>query len=279
MSARAGARVERGAVVVVTGASSGIGRATALAAAERGATVVAVARREDLLAELAERCRAASPESGYLAGDLGDREFAERVVRETQTRHGRLDVLVNNAAVTKHKHALRLEPDECERVMQVNFLACLWTTLAALPEMVARGSGAIVNVSSFAALVVPAREAVYAASKAAMNAFTEGLWHDLAGTGVHAALVIPGPIDTEIWDKLEEPPAYTGRRHPPEDVAEAILAAAEGRLHEVVVPRHDPGLVTARWLRQIAPGLLRFGMQRMDPNPPDLGEQIRRRRS
>jgi short-subunit dehydrogenase len=132
-------------------------------------------------------------------------------------------------------------------------------------------------VSSFASLVVPAREAVYAASKAAMNAFTEGLWHDLHGTGVHAALVLPGPIDTEIWAKTDEPHSYTGRRHPPERVASAIIEAAEGRHHEIVVPRRDPGLLAARWLRWLAPSLLRRGIQRMDPNPPEMAEAIRRR--
>lgn len=272
-----GGRTGPGSVALVTGASSGIGYATALALAGRGATVVAVARREDRLAELAGRCRALAPESHAIAGDLGERAFAERIVVDTLERHGRLDVLVNNAAIPKHKHALRLEPSECERVMQVNFQACVWTTLAALPSMVARGEGAVVNVSSFASLVVPARESVYAASKAALNAFTEGLWHDLHGTGVHAALVLPGPIDTEIWSKTDEPHAYSGRRHPPGDVAAAIVAAAEGRHHEIVVPRRDPGLVVARWLRQLAPSLLRRGIQRMDPNPMDVVDAVRRR--
>src|SRR5438105_15432188 len=93
----------RARVVAVTGASSGIGRVTAKAFAARGATVVAVARREALLRALVEECRRDAPQSEYFAGDLGEREFAERVVDETVARHGRLDVLVNNAAVSKHK--------------------------------------------------------------------------------------------------------------------------------------------------------------------------------
>ena len=132
-------------------------------------------------------------------------------------------MLVNNAAITKHKQIWHLSADEVERVMAVNFLACVWTTLAALPHMLLAGSGTIVNVSSFAAEVVPPREAVYGASKAALHAFTQGLWNDLEGSNLHAALVIPGAIDTEIWDKEDEPVAYRGRKAPPQVVTRRDL--------------------------------------------------------
>ena len=101
----------RGKVVVVTGASSGIGYETAKAFAGRGATIVAVARREALLSRLMDDCRRHAPASDYLAGDLGDRAFAERVVDETVARHGRLDVLVNNAGVSKHKQLFHISAD------------------------------------------------------------------------------------------------------------------------------------------------------------------------
>jgi short-subunit dehydrogenase len=256
-------------VAVVTGASSGIGRVTALAFARRGATVVAVARRESLLQTLAEECRLHAPASQALSGDLGERDFAERVISETVERHGRLDVLVNNAAITKHKQVYHTSPDEVRRVMDVNFMSCVWTTLAAIPRMLVQGEGWIVNVSSFAARVVPPRETFYAASKAAMDAFTEGLWHDLEGSGIHAGLVIPGPIDTEIWEKLEEKPAYEGRRYPPEIVTDAIFEVIEKRRREVMAPRSLP-LLTARFLRLALPSLLRLGMRRMDPVPPEV---------
>jgi short-subunit dehydrogenase len=267
----------RGRVVVVTGASSGIGRVTALEFARRGATVMAVARREPLLQALVGECRADSPSSGYLAGDLGERAFAEHVIDATVARCGRLDVLVNNAAVSKHKHIYHLSADEAEAVMRVNFLSSVWTTLAAIPHMLHQGGGTIVNVSSFAAKVTPPREAIYAASKAAMNAFTEGLWHDLAGSNIHAAVVNPGPIDTEIWLKEDEPPTYDGKKFPPEIVTAAIFDAIENRRHERTVPRRNPMLVTARFLRLFLPALLRFGMARTDPVPADVVEQARAR--
>src|SRR3990172_2610598 len=267
----------QGKVAVVTGASSGIGRDLARALAERGCVVGGVARREERLRELAEACARVAPGSGWLAGDLRDRAFAERVVSETLARHGRLDVLVNNAARPKHRHATELAPEEVEEVLRVNFLAPVWTTLAALPAMLRQGGGTIVNVSSFAAVVVPPREAIYAASKRALNAFSEGLWSDLAGSNVHVALVIPGAIDTEIWEKLEEPSAFRGRRHPVRVVTEAILEAIEKRRFTVTAPKRSPQLVLARWLPLLCPPLLRAGLRRMDPVPPEVFERARTR--
>jgi short-subunit dehydrogenase len=266
-----------GRVVVVTGASSGIGRVTATAFAARGAVVVAVARRERLLRDLVAECRVNSPRSEYLAGDLGERAFAERVVDDTVARHGRLDVLVNNAGVSKHKQIYHLSADEAEAVMRINFFSCMWTTLAAIPYMLRQGGGTIVNVSSFAAKVSPPREPIYAASKAAMNAFSEGLWNDLAGSNIHVAIVNPGPIDTEIWEKEDEPPAYHGKKYPASLVADAILEAVRKRRFEVTVPRRNPMLVTARALRLFLPSLLRFGMAKSDPVPADIVARARAR--
>src|SRR5690606_15476901 len=164
-----------------------------------------------------------------------------------------------------------------EAVLRINFLSCLWTSFAALPHMLQQGGGTIVNVSSFAAKVVPPREAVYAASKAAMNAFSEGLWNDLAGSEIHVGLVHPGPIDTEIWEKEDEPAAYDGKKHPPEIVAEAILEVVERKIREITVPRRSPPLVTARLLRLVAPSLLLGGMARMEPVPTDVVARARRR--
>jgi short-subunit dehydrogenase len=269
----------RDRVCLVTGASSGIGRKTALALAERGATVVVVARREPLLRTLLGELAAHAPQSFFLAGDLADRDFAESIVAECVRRCGRLDVVVNNAAMPMHRHALGVSAEEAEATLRLNFLSPLWTTSAALPHLLRSGDGTIVNVSSFASLVVPPREGVYAASKAALNAWSEGLSLDLAGSGIHVALVHPGPIDTEIWDKRQEPSGYTGKRWPARDVADAIVRVIERGEREVVVPRRQPGLVAARWLGWFAPGLLRRAMLRLDPASPDVFERARARLS
>jgi len=263
----------KGKVAVVTGASSGIGYETALELGKRGARVVAVARRRERLEALKEQMPA---DCAIVPGDLEQRGFAQEFIGRVIQDHGRIDILVNNAALSKHKSIFELGPDEVERVLRVNFLAPAWAVLAALPQMLQQGEGYIVNVSSFAAKVTPARESVYAASKAALSQFTEGLWSDLAGSGVHAALVVPGPIDTEIWEKLDTPAAYGGRKYPASKVAHGILEAIEKRRFEVSVPARAPGLMAARTLRLLFPGLLRRAMARFEPVPESLREQARR---
>jgi short-subunit dehydrogenase len=266
-----------GKVVVVTGASSGIGLVTAKAFATRGSTIVAVARREGLLQKLIAECKAQSPKSTYIAGDLGERAVAERVVDETISTHGKLDVLINNAAVSKHKQIYHTTADEADYVMRVNFMSCVWTTFAAIPHMLRLGGGTIINISSFAAKVAPPRESLYAASKAAMNSFSEGLWNDLKGSNIHVALINPGPIDTEIWLKEDEPPTYHGKKYPPELVTDAIFEAIEKRRFELTIPRRNPMLVAARVLRLLAPGMLRMGMARHEPVPDEVIEKARAR--
>ncbi len=265
----------RAKVAVVTGASSGIGRATALTLAQAGATVVAAARRESLLQEVSAACREHTPDSCHIAGDLADKAFAERLVQEAVERFGRIDILINNAAVPLHRPIYEIAVDEAEQVLRTNFLSCLWTSFAAIPHMLIQGEaseegGVIVNVSSFAATVVPTYETIYAASKGAMNGFTRGLWNDLAGSGIHCVLVIPGPIDTEIWDKLEDEHAYAGRKYPAQLVADEILHAIRKRRFEVTVPRRNPALVTARVLATFFPALIRKGVARMNPVSPTL---------
>lgn len=262
-------------VAVVTGASSGIGRATALTLARAGATVVATARRETLLQQVSAACREHSPDSCHIAGDLREKAFAEKLVEDAVERFGRIDILVNNAAVPMHRPLYEISVEEAEEVMRLNFLSCLWTCFAAIPHMLIQGEasengGVIVNVSSFAATVVPTYETIYAASKGAMNSFTRGLWNDLAGSGIHCVLVIPGPIDTEIWDKFEDDNAYSGHRYPAQLVADEILTAINKRRFEVTVPRRNPQLVTARLLATLIPSLIRKGVARMNPVAPQL---------
>jgi len=267
----------RGKTAIVTGASSGIGRATARELARLGATVVVVARREERLKELVAECRDDAPESSYIAGDLSDKAFARELIETAAERHGGLDILINNAAIPFRKSIYEVTSEDVERALEINFLACVRTTLAAIPHMLNAGGGTIVNVSSFASKVVPTYETVYAATKSALNGFSEGLWNDLAGSNIHVCLVHPGPIDTEIWSVGDQPAGYQGTLHPPEMVARGILLAIEKRRHEVVLPRGNPQLVTARLLRFLAPSLIRRGVARMHPVEPEELERARQR--
>jgi short-subunit dehydrogenase len=272
----------RAKVAVVTGASSGIGRATALTLAKAGATVVATARRETLLQQVSASCREYTKDSCYIAGDISEKAFAEKLIEDTIEKYGRLDILVNNAAVPMHHPIYEISAEDAEDVMRINFLSCLWTSFAAIPHMLlqddATGEGGyIVNVSSFAATVPPTHETIYAASKGAMNGFTRGLWNDLAGSGIHCVLVIPGPIDTEIWDKVEDENAYSGKLYPAQLVADEIVSAIEQRRFEVTVPRRNLQLVTARLFAAFLPSLVRKGVARMNPVTPQMLREARER--
>jgi NAD(P)-dependent dehydrogenase (short-subunit alcohol dehydrogenase family) len=227
----------RGKVALVTGASSGIGRAVALELAARGATVAGVARRAGLLEEVAELCRCSAPASLPVEADLTEPGEAARAVAEVTARAGPIDVLVNSAGASMRVHATRLTLEQVERSLAVNYLAAVRATLAVLPSMLDRRTGHLVSVGSVAGRVGSPREAAYSGAKFALTGFTESLAADLSGTGVRAHLVHPGPVDTPIWDHLDEPASWRGRFRRPEEVAAAVCRCLERGSFERWVPR------------------------------------------
>ena len=217
--------------VLVTGASSGIGEATALAFARSGATVGICARREDRLASVLDRLREHAPESRMWVGDLSDLDAIPALVARVEDELGGIDVLVNNAGVPKRRRAATLTLDDAQDVMRINYFSPVALTVAALSAMIERGSGDVVNVSSMGAHLVPFGVGAYAASKAALEMFTEALYVELADTGVHAHLLVPGTTLSEFsTDKpgndapfpLDPKTAAT-----PEQVADAIVACVD----------------------------------------------------
>ncbi len=217
-----------GSRVLVTGASSGIGAALARQLAQRGATVGIVARRRDRLEAVLKDCQSSAPESRAWVADLGDLARAEAVVGEAWQAFGHLDALVNNAAIPNRTHITRLSHDSLEETLRVNFLSPVRMAMAALPRMRARKAGVILNVSSLGGRLGIAHEAAYCAAKAALCGWSEAALIDLIDDPVRIKLVIPGPIDTEIWDvPTVEPVHYTGPKVPAADCAKGIVAALE----------------------------------------------------
>ncbi|HJT38126.1 MAG TPA: SDR family oxidoreductase [Actinomycetota bacterium] len=237
-----------GRVAIVTGASSGIGRAIALDLAARGVTVVAAARRADLLEEVAQACRATAPASEAVVTDVGDRAAVEKLVAGVLERHGKIDLLINNAGIPMRVHASRLTSNQIERTMRINYLGAAYAIVAALPSMLARKEGHIVNIASVAGRVASPRESAYTASKFAMTGLSEVLASDLDGTGVKVHMVYPGPIKTEIWEKVEEPPAYRGKLYPPQIIADAVRSCIEHDHFERWAPRRIGLVMIARTL-------------------------------
>jgi short-subunit dehydrogenase len=231
-----------GSKILVTGASSGIGAELAPQLAAKGATVGVVARRRDRLETAVDACRKHTPASRLWAVDLGDLDAAERVALEAWDVFGGLDCLVNNAAIPKRTPVARLTPDDVEHVMRVNFQSPVRMTLALLPRMLERGGGLVVNVSSLGGRLGIVHEAAYCASKFALCGWSEVMRIDLEGTGVGVKLVLPGPIETEIWDQPDNDPAlYEGPFVPAAECAASIVEAIEDGGFEYYAPPEMPG--------------------------------------
>jgi len=187
-----------GTVAVVTGASSGIGRRLALDLAGRGATVVGLARRHDVLADVETILRSSSPASSTRICDVGETASFQKVLHEIEEQHGRVDVLINNAGIEQLTPVEDGLSDAYRQIFDVNVFGVMTGTLAVLPGMLARRSGIVVNVSSDSARAPEPRHGAYAASKAAVAAFTEAVAHEVADRGVHVHVLYPAWVPTAM---------------------------------------------------------------------------------
>jgi NADP-dependent 3-hydroxy acid dehydrogenase YdfG len=218
-------------VALVTGASSGIGAATAVALGSAGATVVAVARRADRLQKTVETIEAAGGRAIPMAGDVSDENMATKLVADTARRFGRLDILVNAAGVIQAGNVADADTAQWRRVIEVNLLAALYTCHAALGPMRAQRSGNIVNIGSLACRTTSPVYNPYATSKFALNALTDGLRQEAGPHGIRVCMIAPGPTKTEVAEGIDDPDhreairAYTHQEGAlePEDVAAAVV--------------------------------------------------------
>ncbi|MHB1517665.1 MAG: SDR family NAD(P)-dependent oxidoreductase [Acidimicrobiales bacterium] len=188
-----------GQLAVVTGASSGIGRSVALTLAERGASVIGLARRRSLLDQLATELSGRSPGSATRICDVGDADTFRDALDRIQEERGSIDILINNAGIDLMLAATGGGGTTTARqVFDVNFFATVAGTLAVLPGMIERRSGVVVNVSSDSARAPEPGQGAYAASKAAVSAFSESVAHEVAPHGVHVHLLYPGWVPTAM---------------------------------------------------------------------------------
>lgn len=230
-----------GAVALITGASCGIGAATAVELARRGAHVALVARRPPRLEATARRCRRFGNPVAAIVGDISTDAGARQFVARARAELGPIDVLVNNAGQHVFKGASETTLDDVDLMFSVNFFGPVALTLEVLPEMVRRGRGSVVNVTSVTATLPDPGEAAYGASKAALSLWTHSAGLDLHGSGVTFGVVSPGPIDTET---SRDDAYYSGHRYSAELVARDIVSAVErGTIHRTSPRRF--GLVTA----------------------------------
>jgi short-subunit dehydrogenase len=222
--------------VVITGASSGIGRAAALAFANQGANLVIAARRAELLEEVARQCRTLGVECRPIVTDVTKRDDCRRLIESA----GRVDVLVNNAGFAIFDAIETATDDDLQSMMETNYFGTVWCTRAALPQMLERTSGTIVNVASIAGLMGYARMGGYCATKFAMVGFTEALRDEVIGRGVRVSMVCPATTDTGFFVKAERGKMPGASRLilavKPERVARAICESAHDGKYRRIIP-------------------------------------------
>jgi 3-oxoacyl-[acyl-carrier protein] reductase len=219
----------QGKVVLVTGASRGIGRAVATLVASRGAVAVAAARDEGKLGELVAEIAAAGGRATSLRLDVSDAASVSGAFEKLLQAHGRVDGLVNNAGITRDQLLLRMKPDDWNAVLATNLTGTYLCTQAALRPMIKQRAGRIVNMTSVVGIAGNAGQANYAASKAGVIGFTKSIAREVASRGITVNAVAPGFIETDMTAEMTQKAREAvlqavplGRVGTPADVAEAV---------------------------------------------------------
>jgi NADP-dependent 3-hydroxy acid dehydrogenase YdfG len=231
------ARLE-GKVALVTGASSGIGEATALALAAEGARIAAAARRGDRLAALVKRIEEHGGQAIPLVVDLTEEAQVREMVHRTRDMWGRLDLLVNDAGVAKPSPIDGANTEDWRQMVNINLLGLMYATHAVLPLMKAQGSGQIVNISSTVGRIARAGFGVYAATKWGVGAFSEALRQEVSQQHIRVTVIEPGLVATEIQELITDPAAkeqIQAQMHALTPLASEDIAAAI--VYAVTVPQ------------------------------------------
>jgi NADP-dependent 3-hydroxy acid dehydrogenase YdfG len=231
-------------IAIVTGASSGIGAATARELARHGATVVLAARRLDALEAQERTIVAAGGNAVVMPTDVTEPTQLAQLVECTEAAFGRVDILINNAGAMWLTPLVDSDPAELIRLIEINLLGAMLLTRAVLPGMLERRHGAIVSVASLSGRV--AMEPVYSATKYGLRGFSLGLRRQLAGSGVSVSLASPGNIRTEMTSRVN------GRLPEPELVAATVYQLILRPRREVVIPRRHYAIA---WLEQLLPSI------------------------
>lgn len=194
-----------GKVALVTGASSGIGEATAISLAKAGAIVAVSARRADRLASLVAKIEAAGGKALALAGDMAVEAEALKAVEDTVAQLGSIDILINSAGVMQAGNVENADLDEYRRVFDINLFATLYTCRAAVPHMLKQGGGDIVTISSLAGRKGGPFTNAYSASKHAVNSMTDAMRQELGDRNIRVSILMPGATETEVAHNISDP--------------------------------------------------------------------------
>jgi short-subunit dehydrogenase len=251
---------------LITGASAGIGAATARLFAAQGYRVALAARRMERLQAMAGEIQAHSGQALPVVADLSRLEDIQRVVQTVLEHYGQIDILFNNAGFGRLDWLEALEPEaDIQAQIQVNLLSAIWMAQAVLPHMIARRSGHVINMSSMAGLVAPPTYSIYSASKFGLRGFSEALRREAGIHGIHVSAIYPGGVDTEFAEvaRLRRKSGVTTPGWltlSADDVARAVLRLAKRPRRMVVLPRI---MHLAVWLNTLSPALVDWVMRRL----------------
>jgi short-subunit dehydrogenase len=269
------------AVVVITGASSGIGKATAIAFAHEGARLMLCARREQELEQTAAACRDAGGRAETMVVDVSQAEEVDALAQRAIEKFGRIDIWINNAGMDSFGTFVDMPLDAIEHCLQINLFGTIHGMKAVLPHFMAQGTGIIINNASLVGVVPTPFHSAYVASKFAIRGLSHSVRQELIGhPGIHVCTICPSSIDTPLWQRGAN---YSGRKikpldpvHPVEQVAGVMLGLARSPRREVfagatgwiLAEQHnaDPELT-----EMMAAGLARFSLFQEEPAEPTPG--------
>ena len=244
-------------VVLITGASSGIGQRLAIDLAERGATVVGCGRALERLQETANNLKRHSSASTVHVCDVSDPHQVKAMVGKVLAQFGRIDILVNNAGFGSYQSLADSPIDSIEAMLRTNYLGTVYCTKEVLPSMMTRRSGHVVNISSVAGKIGTPNMAPYCATKFALMGLSESLFHELRPHGIHVSVICPGPVRTKfrlMFDDLA-PNAPGFVILDSAAVSRAVMKTIETKRFEVVLPRF---LAFVCFLKALMPSVVRF---------------------
>ncbi len=225
-------------MVLISGASSGIGALAAIRLAERGAVPVLTGRNRDKLAEIAGRIKGGC---SVFQMDVTNTDQVRHTVEAIIAKHGRIDILLNNAGYGKFERFTDMPVDEFDQMMDTNYMGIVRCTKAVIPYMLQQGEGQIVNIASMAGKIGSAKSTAYTATKHAVLGFTNSLRMELREHGIHVSAVNPGPIDTPFFELADPSGTYVKNvswfMMKPEYVVKSILRVMERKKDEMDLPK------------------------------------------
>jgi len=249
-------------IILITGASDGIGKQLAIDLAMRGAVIIACGRSPARLESVLTELRRASPRSISIRCDVRSRAEVHQMIGNVLAQFPMIDILINNAGIGMRKPFVETPLETIEELMRTNYLGAVYCTYEVLPSMLARGHGHIVNISSVAGHIGTLNMAGYCASKFAINGFSESLYHELKPRGIAVSVVSPGPVKTSFNRSF----AHTWPRSPksfiisPESVSQTVLTIIEKKRFEMITPR---SFALICGVKRFMPGLFRAVSSRL----------------